>query len=95
MSFNLGPTKQALEITFSRRITKKIHPKILFNNIPVSEADSQKHLDLHLNSKLSFDIHIKTILIKVNRTIGLSRKFQQEVHGPSLITIYKAFIRHI
>ena len=43
---------------------------MLFNIIPVSKADSQKHLDLHLNSKLSFDIHIKTILIKVNRTIG-------------------------
>ena len=93
MSFNLGPTKQAHEVTFSRRTTKKIHPKILFNNIPVSKADSHKHLDLHLNSKLSFDIHIKTILIKVNRTIGSSRKFQQVLHGPSLINVYKVFIR--
>ena len=71
MSFNTDPTKQAQEDTFNRKTTKKIHPKIFFNNIPVSKADSQKHLGLHLDSKLSFDIHIKTILTKVNRIIGL------------------------
>ena len=33
------------------------------------------------------------MLTKVNRTIGLLRKFQQVLPRPSLITIYKAFIR--
>ena len=93
ISFNPDPTKQAQEVIFSRKTTKKIYPKIFFNNIPVSKADSQKHLGLHLYSKLSFDIHIKTILTKVNRTTGLLRKLQQVLPGPSLITIYKAFIR--
>ena len=46
---------------------------MFFNNIPVSKADSQKHLGLHLDSKLSFDIHVKTILTKRNRTIDLLR----------------------
>ena len=90
MSFNPDPTKQAQEVTFSR---KTYHPKIFFNNIPVVKADSQKHLGLHLDSKLIFEIHIKTILTKVDRTTGLSRKFQQLLPRPSLITIYKAFIR--
>ena len=93
MSFNPDPTKQAQEVIFSRKTTKKIHPKIFFNNIPVSKADSQKHLGLHLGSKLFFDIHIKTILSKVNRTIGLLRKFQEVLPRPSLNTTYKAFIR--
>ena len=93
MSFNPVPTKQVQEVFFSRSTTKKIHPKIFFNNIPVSKADSQKHLGLHLDSKLSFDICIKTILTKVNITIALLRKFQQVLPRPSLITIYKAFIR--
>ena len=93
MSFNTDPTKQAQEDTFNRKTTKKIHPKIFFNNIPVSKADSQKHLGLHLDSKLFFDIHIKIILTKVNRTIGLLPKFQQVLPRPSLITIYKVFIR--
>ena len=93
MSFNLDSTKQAQEVIFSRKSTKKIHPKIFFNNIPVMKTDIQKHLDLHLDSKLTFDIHIETILSKANRTIGLLRKLQQVLPRPSLITIYKAFIR--
>ena len=93
MNFNPDPTKQAQEVIFSRKTTKKIHPKIFFNNILVSKADSQKCLGLHLDSKLSFDIHIKTILTKVNKTIGLLRKFQQVLPRPSFITIYKAFVR--
>ena len=40
MSFNLDPTKQAQEVIFSKKAIKKIHPQILFNNIPVNKADS-------------------------------------------------------
>ena len=93
MNFNLDPKKQAQEVIFSRKTTKKIHPKLFFSNIPVRKVDSQKHLGLHLDSKLFFDVDIKTILTKVNRTTRLLRKFQQVLPRPSLITIYKAFIR--
>ena len=50
-------------------------------------------MGLYLDSRLFFEIHIKTILTKVNRTIGLLRKFQQVLPRPSLIPIYKSFIR--
>ena len=50
---------------------------MFFNNIPVSKADSRKHLCLHLDSKLPNEIHIRTILTKENRTRDLLRKFQQ------------------
>ena len=53
MSFNPEPTKQAQEVIFCRKTTKKIHPKIFFNNIPVGKAGSQKYLGLHLDLKLS------------------------------------------
>ena len=77
MSFTTDPTKQAQEVVFSKKTTKKFHPKIFFNNIPVRKANYQKHLGLHLDSNLCFDIQIKTTLTKVNRTIGLLRIFQQ------------------
>ena len=93
MNFNPDPKKQTQEAIFSRKTTKKIYPKIFFNNVPVSKADSQNHFGLYLDSKLSFDIHIKTALTKVNKTIGLLRNFQQVLPRRSLITIYKAFIR--
>ena len=93
MIFNPDPIKQVQKVIFNRKTTKKIYPKIFFNNIPVSKANSQKYLGLHLDSKSFFDIHIKIILTKVNRTIGLLRKFQQVLPRPSLINIYKVFIR--
>ena len=77
MNFNPDSTKQALEVIFSRRTAKDIYPKICFNNIPVNKSYSQTHLDMHLDSKLSFGIHMKTILTKVNRIIVLLRKLQQ------------------
>ena len=64
--FNPDPIKQAQVVIFSRKTTNKIYHEVFFNNILVSKADSRKHLGLRLDSKLSFDIHIKTILTKVN-----------------------------
>ena len=93
MNFNLDPKKQAQKVVSSRKTTTKVHPKIFFNIISVSKADSQKQLGLHLDLKLSFDIHIKIILTKVNRTVGLLQTIKQVIPRPSLIIIYKAFIR--
>ena len=46
-----------------------------------------------LHSNLSYEHYIKSILSKVNKTIGLLRKFQLILPRHSLITIYKTFIR--
>lgn len=51
MSFNSDSTKEAQDVIFSRKTTKKICPKMFFNNIPASYTDSQKYLGLHLDSK--------------------------------------------
>ena len=75
-SFNIDPKKQSQKVMFSRKTSRKIHPKMFFNNILVSKSDCEKHLVLHLDSKSSFDIVIKTILTKVNRTIGSLQKLQ-------------------
>ena len=47
-----------------------------------------------LDTKLNFQEHLKNILNKVNKTIGLLRKLQNILPGGPLLTIYKAFIRH-
>ena len=46
-----------------------------------------------LDSDLSYVHHIKSISNKVNKTIGLLRKFQLILRSHSLIRIYKTFIR--
>ena len=54
---------------------------------------SQKHLGLNLDEKLNFNLHLKTILDKVTRGIGILRKLRFHIPRHSLITIYKSFIR--
>ena len=93
MNFDPDLTKQAQEASFSRKTKKTIHPKSCSNIILVSKAGCQKHLGIHLDSKSSFEIHTKTILRKVNKTIDSLQKDQKVFPRPFLITIYKAFIR--
>ena len=66
---------------------------IYFDNKPVKSSEIHKHLWMILDSNLSYEHHIKSILNKVNKTIGLLRKFQLILPRHSLITIYKTFIR--
>ena len=93
MNFNPDPNKQAQEIIFSRKKTASLHPVLYFDNKLVKSSQIHKHLGMILDSNLSHEYHIKSILNKANKMIGLLRKFQFILLRHSLITIYKTFIR--
>ena len=83
MSLNSDPSKQAQELIFSSKLQKICHPSIHFNNKSVKQVPSRKHLDMNLDTKLNFQEHLKNILNKVNKIIGLLRKLQNILaHGP-------------
>ena len=71
MSFNPDPSKQAEEAISSRKLQKSVYPSLHFNNIPVTQSTTQKHLGMLLDVKLDFQAHLKNIYSKVNKTIGL------------------------
>ena len=48
---------------------------------------------MFLDSKLNFKEHMQNVLNKVSKTTGLLCKLQKILPRPSLITIYKSFIR--
>ena len=87
---NPDPSKSAKEVIFSRKLNTVPHASITLNNNPLSAA--QKHLGLVLDSKLTFNEHIKHSLSKVNKSIGLLRKFQPVLPISFLLTINKTFI---
>ena len=93
MSFNPDPSKQAQEVIFSRKKMKPSYPSVYFNNIPLSSTSVHKHLGMLLVDKLSYEHHLKFVLNKVEKTIGILRKFQQILPRQSLITICKSSIR--
>ena len=59
MSYNPDPTKQAVEITFSKKIPPANYPPIFFNSVSVRKVPEQNHLGIILDSKLSVTPHIK------------------------------------
>ena len=91
MSFNPDSTKQAPEVIFPRDRIKLGHPLIKFNNLPVQNASSQKHLGMILNEKLNF--HLKEKYLKFNKSIGVIKKLQNILPRQALLTIYKSCVR--
>ena len=72
MSFNPDPSKQAVEIYFSKKVNVVDHPPLKFNGADVQVCNSHKHLGLVLmDKKLAFDHHLNEKLSKANKGIGL------------------------
>ena len=85
--------KKAQEIIFSTKLKKVTHFPSLFNNNNVSQVNSQKHFEVILDVKLTFEEHLKNAFNKTNLTIGHLRKLFNSFPRQALITIYKAFVR--
>ena len=66
---------------------------LTFNAMPVAQTSHQKHVGLYLDEKLNFSHHIKEIIAKANKGLGIIRKFRSILPRNALLTIYKAFIR--
>ena len=86
---------QEQEVIFSKKTKKLLHPfhPNLSFNIPLKNSIFQKHLGFTLDVKLNFDEHIKNIAQNISKTMGLLRRFQPILPRPSILTIYKTFIR--
>ena len=59
----------------------------------MSQTNSQKHLGVTLDLKLTFEEHLLNVFKTVNRIIGLIHKLQNVLPIMSLVTICKAFVR--
>ena len=77
MIFNPNWTKQAQEVIFGRKTKKLLHPRLLFNDIPLKDSKSQKHLGLTLDVKLNFVEYIKNITQKISKTSACCVDFNQ------------------
>ena len=67
MTFNPDRSKQAQGIIFSRKLKKATHPPLLFNNDNVSQVNSQKHVGIILDVKLSFQEQLKNAFNNNNK----------------------------
>ena len=56
----------------------------------VTQSVYQKYLGIMLDSKLTFENHLKRVTTKLNKAIVLLRKLQNLLPITVLMTIYKA-----
>ena len=68
------------------------HPTLSFNR-SVVQSVTQNHLGILLDTKLDLQGHLKSIINKRNKTIGLLRKLHNTLPRLPLLTIYESFIR--
>ena len=92
MSFNPDPTKQAVEVTFSKKRSPVNHPPIFFNEAPVKNVPEQRHLGIILDSKLSFASHIQTVISKSRQGIGMLRFLSKYLPRHTLNEMYKLYV---
>ena len=90
--FNPNPSKQGQE--FVSLVKSKRIAILPFISIIISQTSPfSKVSRTVLDNKLNFQEHIKNILNKVDKTIGLLRKLQNILLCEPLLTIYKSFVR--
>ena len=84
---------QAHQVVFSRKQTFISHSSVTFNEIPLAQTSSEKHLRMILDDKQNFEEHINHVIPNVNKKIGVIQNLQNVLPRPTLLTIYKSFIR--
>ena len=93
MVFNPDITKQAIEVIFSVKNNKPVHPELSFNGIPVARKEFVKHLGLYLDERLSFAKHVRESIIKAKKGIAILKFISSYVSRKVLDMTYKLYIR--
>ena len=93
MQFNPDINKQAVQVIFSQKRTKLIHPPLFFSDAPVVIKDEQKHLGMVLDSALNFRSHVREKIISARKGIGVIRYLSKYVSRDVLDQMYKLYVR--
>ena len=62
---NPDVNKQDVQVIFSQKKNKSIHPPFFSNEAPAVMKDEKRHLGMILNSPLNFHSHVKEKIVEV------------------------------
>ena len=93
MSRNPDPQKQAVELLFSRKRDDGDHPALCFNDVPVAKVNEHKHLGIILDTRLSFSSHVKSIISKTRKGIGMLKHLSNYLPRKTLDQLYRLYVR--
>jgi len=89
VTFN--PSKTVSMVITNKRST--VHPPLYYNNVPIQEVDTHKHLGLTFSSRLSWQPHIHNLLSNVSKLNGVMCRLKNRLDRSTLNIIYKTFVR--
>ena len=69
-----------MENELSCKRSTAYHPPLNFNNIPVAQMNSQKHLGMQLDKKLNFEEHLNKLESKVKKLSILFANYNMSFH---------------
>ena len=93
MKFNPDISKQAVEVIFSHKRNKPLHPALSFNDIPVKRVMETQHIGLVLDEKLNFRSHISEKAKIANKGLGLLKFLAKYTTRKRLSLMYKIYVR--
>ena len=93
MQFNPDKNKQAMQVIFSQKRDRSVHPLLYFNGSGVVLKHEQKHLGMILDSELNFQGHAKEKVVSAWKAIGLICFMSKYVTREMLNQTYKLYVR--
>ena len=97
MQINPYINKQAVQVIFSQKRTKAIHPPLFFNDASVVIKGGQKHLRMVLDPALNFRSHVRKKKSQKRMherdQIGMIRYLSKYVSRDVLDQMYELYVR--
>ena len=97
-SINLHISFQKSKLMHVTNLKKTNTPTIKIANNQINYADEFKYLGIIFDKRLKFDSHLKSVLSRVKKKLGILQYLNSKIKGAKkeyLLTIYKSFIRPV
>ena len=90
MQFNADKTE---EVIFSTKRDRPLHDPLTLGTDDIDRKMEHKHIGIVLDSKLSFQSHIREAILKARRGIGIIKYISKYVSRNVLDQVYKLYVR--
>ena len=90
MHFNADKTE---EVIFSTKRNTPLHDPLTLGTDEIERKTEHKHIGMVLDSKLSFQSHVREAILKARRGIGMIRYISKYVSRNVLDQVYKLYVR--
>ena len=74
-------------------LNNKLKTSSLYANSDLGLVSSTKYLGVTINHYLSFDLHIKNLINKLSRSVGILAKVKPFLSTAAMLTLYHAIFQ--